>query len=171
MKTTKAMLNEPCRMKSCCRTNFSCRAWLSFHLLTSALCLRGWGQYAIDWFTVDGGGGTSTGGVYTVSGTVGQPDAGTMNGGGYTLAGGFWGIVGAVQAAGAPYLTIARSNLWVIVSWPLPAPGWRLHATTNLIGAGSVWSEIPPPYQTNGATLQVVQPLLGGNKFYRLHKP
>jgi len=32
-------------------------------------------SYAIDWFTIDGGGGTSTGGAYTVSGTVGQPDA------------------------------------------------------------------------------------------------
>src|SRR5437899_2475559 len=32
-------------------------------------------SYSIDWFTIDGGGGTSTGGVYQVSGTVGQPDA------------------------------------------------------------------------------------------------
>ena len=31
---------------------------------------------AVDWFTIDGGGGTSTGGVYSVSGTIGQPDAG-----------------------------------------------------------------------------------------------
>jgi hypothetical protein len=29
----------------------------------------------LDWFTIDGGGGTSTGGVYAVSGTIGQPDA------------------------------------------------------------------------------------------------
>jgi len=126
--------------------------------------------YSIDWSTVDGGGGASTGGIYTVSGTVGQPDAGTMSGGDYALVGGFWGIVAAVQAPGAPYLTITRSNIWVIVSWPLPAPGWRLHATTNVV-AGSVWTEIPPPYQTNGANLQVIQPLPGGNKFYRLHRP
>ena len=33
-------------------------------------------SYQIDWFTIDGGGGTSTGGVYSVSGTIGQPDAG-----------------------------------------------------------------------------------------------
>ena len=32
--------------------------------------------YSIDWSTIDGGGGTSTGGVYSVSGTIGQPDAG-----------------------------------------------------------------------------------------------
>jgi hypothetical protein len=38
--------------------------------------------YSIDWSTVDGG-GTSTGGVYSVSGTLGQPDAGAMSGGDY----------------------------------------------------------------------------------------
>jgi hypothetical protein len=29
---------------------------------------------------------------YTLSGTIGQPDAGLMTGGSYTLAGGFWGL-------------------------------------------------------------------------------
>jgi opacity protein-like surface antigen len=48
--------------------------------------------YTLNWFSVDGGGGTSTGaGGYTVSGSIGQPDAGTLSGGGYTLQGGFWG--------------------------------------------------------------------------------
>jgi len=32
-------------------------------------------SYSIDWFTIDGGGGMSTGGVFSVSGTIGQPDA------------------------------------------------------------------------------------------------
>jgi hypothetical protein len=41
---------------------------------------------------VDGGGHTfSTGGVYTLGGTIGQPDAGLLTGGPYTLGGGFWG--------------------------------------------------------------------------------
>ena len=59
--------------------------------------------YSVNWSAVDGGGGTSTGGVYTVSGTIGQPDAGKLAGSNYTLEGGFWGIVGAVQTPGAPY--------------------------------------------------------------------
>src|ERR1044072_1315143 len=41
--------------------------------------------YAIDWFTIAGGGGTGTGGVFRVTGTLGQPDAGTMRGGDYSL--------------------------------------------------------------------------------------
>ena len=51
--------------------------------------------YSINWYTIDGGGGTSTGGAYTLSGTIGQPDAGTMTGGVYTLAGGFWAGIGS----------------------------------------------------------------------------
>ncbi len=48
-------------------------------------------DYDLSWNTVDGGGGTSSGDPYTVSGTVGQADAGTMSGGNYALVGGFWG--------------------------------------------------------------------------------
>jgi len=46
--------------------------------------------FAIDWYTIDGGGGTSTGGDFSLSGTIGQPDAGVMSGGDFTLTGGFW---------------------------------------------------------------------------------
>jgi hypothetical protein len=49
-------------------------------------------SYTITWWTIDGGGGSSTGGGYTLSGTVGQPDAGVLSGGSYTLTGGFWGV-------------------------------------------------------------------------------
>jgi hypothetical protein len=73
-------------------------------VLPFAFCLSAWGQYSIDWSTIDGGGGTSTGGVYSVTGTIGQPDAGKMSGGNFTLDGGFWGLVAAVQTPGAPWV-------------------------------------------------------------------
>jgi len=46
--------------------------------------------FEISWYTVDGGGGTSTGSGFVLSGTAGQPDAGDLAGGGFTLRGGFW---------------------------------------------------------------------------------
>lgn len=46
-----------------------------------------------------------------------------------------------------------------------------MQATTNLVTAGSIWTDIPPPYQTNGANPQFLEPSPAGNKFYRLHKP
>lgn len=47
-------------------------------------------SFDLTWNTIDGGGGTSEAGAYSLSGTVGQPDAGTMGGGSYTLSAGFW---------------------------------------------------------------------------------
>jgi hypothetical protein len=50
------------------------------------------GGYDLTWSTIDGGGATfSTGGTYSLGGTIGQPDAGSMSGGSYALVGGFWG--------------------------------------------------------------------------------
>ena len=49
----------------------------------------------LTWSTVDGGGGTSTGGVLSLQGTIGQPDAGTLVGGSFVLQGGFWDVVQA----------------------------------------------------------------------------
>ena len=147
---------------------------LKWPLLLAALgvSVAGAADYAIDWFTVDSGGGTSTNGQYSLTGTIGQPDAGTMSGGAFTLQGGFWGIVTAVQTPGAPTLTVTRNDTAVIVSWPAPAEGWRLHATTNLLSSGTVWKEIAPPYQTNGLTnLSFTESAPMGSKFYRLHKP
>lgn len=34
-------------------------------------------SFDLTWSTIDGGGGTSTGGAYTLNATIGQPDAGT----------------------------------------------------------------------------------------------
>ncbi len=128
-------------------------------------------QYAIDWFTVDGGGGNSTNAQYALSGTIGQPDAGMMSGGNYTLQGGFWGIVAALQTPGAPWLIVLRTATnTVAVSWPNTDPGWKLHWTANLAGTIS-WNEIAPPYPVSGTNCVVLDSGPTGNKFYRLHKP
>ena len=48
------------------------------------------GDYRIDWYTIDGGGGRSSGGPYVLTGTIGQPDADWSEGGNFELLGGFW---------------------------------------------------------------------------------
>ncbi len=48
-------------------------------------------SYEITRFTIDGGGVMrSTGGDFELSGTIGQPDAGSLTGGDFQLSGGFW---------------------------------------------------------------------------------
>jgi len=64
-------------------------------LIGSSVLAQSGGGYDLTWNTVDGGGYTfSTGGNYSLGGTVGQPDAGVLTGGSYTLVGGFWGGAG-----------------------------------------------------------------------------
>src|SRR5271168_3270972 len=75
-------------------------------------------SYNISWYKVAGGGGTSAGGAYTLSGTIGQHDAGgPMTGGNYSLSGGFWALIAVVQTPGTPNLTVTYSGNKVTVSW------------------------------------------------------
>ena len=64
-------------------SNVFALATACFIILLFAFCLRVQGQsYSIDWYKIAGGGGTSTGATYQVTGTIGQPDAsGTLTGG------------------------------------------------------------------------------------------
>jgi hypothetical protein len=144
---------------------------LGLLLLAAAAGLANAQSYSIDWSTVDGGGGTSTGGVYSVSGTIGQPDAGTMSGGNFTLDGGFWGVIAAVQTPGAPTLSIVRTTTnTVTVTWPSPSTGWNLQQNANSV-ASMNWSNVTATIQDNGTTRTLIVSPPAGNRFYRLHKP
>lgn len=59
---------------------------------TLALAGPSGGSFEITWYTIDAGGtNNASGGNFTLSGTIGQPDAGpVMSGGNFSLAGGFW---------------------------------------------------------------------------------
>jgi hypothetical protein len=50
------------------------------------------GDFEITKNTIDNGGGLSSGGEFSLTGTIGQPDASqkVATGGGFTLSGGFW---------------------------------------------------------------------------------
>jgi len=128
-------------------------------------------QYSIDWYKVSGGGGTSAGGVYSVSGTIGQPDAGaTLSGGNFSLDGGFWGGVTAVQTPGAPLLTITLNSQLstVTISWPSPSTGFGLEQSDSLTAPN--WTSVGATPADNGTTRSVTISAGPGNKFYRLKK-
>ena len=63
------------------------------------------GGLRIDWWTVDGGGGSLSDGAYVLDGTAGQADAGLLSGGDLTLAGGFWGGIDSRRPVYLPLLT------------------------------------------------------------------
>ena len=136
---------------------------LLFGLLMPSLCLAQ--SYSIDWYKIAGGGGTSSNGQYTVSGTIGQHDAGgAMTGGIYSLTGGFWALY-AVQTPGAPWLTITYSGNQAIVSWPPSATGWTLQ--TNATMAAGNWINYGGTVLNNAVTNSPTMAKL----FYRLTHP
>jgi hypothetical protein len=83
------------------------------NFIESALAQTG-GSYDLSWSTVDDGGGTTSGGGYTLVGTVAQPDAGSaLTGGDYTLTGGFWPGIISGRSSGSSnnvYLPIIMKN-------------------------------------------------------------
>ena len=122
--------------------------------------------YAIDWHKIAAGGGTSTGGPYALSGTIGQPDASPpMTNGQFSVTGGFWVLPQAVQTPGAPTLTIVRTAPGLAtISWTPDTAGFVLQETPSLSPAE--WTDSP-----SGATNSIVVPATGSANFYRLTKP
>ncbi len=140
-----------------------------FFIVLGAAVLRAQ-QYAIDWYKIAGGGGTSTGATYQVTGTIGQPDAsGAMSGGSYSLTGGFWSIIAAVQTPGLPNLTITFVGPnSVVVSWP--NTGSYTLLTNNNLNASS-WPGYGGTINTANGTNSVTLTPPTGNLFFRLHNP
>lgn len=120
------------------------------------------------------GGGVSTAGVYTITGTIGQPDAGRLHSADFTIDGGFWSIVAAIQEPGAPLLSIrfTQTNT-VVVSWPVSWPGYALTEATE--ATPTTWTSVTIPPQIvvtsqSQAQKQVVVPMPSGKRFYRLKR-
>lgn len=136
-----------------------------FTALTCLAACAALAQYSIDWHTIDGGGGTSTGGVYTLTGTIGQPDAGgPMTNGQYSVTGGFWAIT-LVQTPGSPTLHITNTAPGSATIWWTPStPGYVLQFNDSLAPAN--WVNAPSG-TNNPETVTVVGP----TRFYRLSKP
>lgn len=146
------------------RNSFKSVLLLAGLLATAALSSAQ--PYDISWYTIDGGGGSSSGGNFSISGTIGQPDAGHMTGGNYTLDGGFWGIFAAVQTPGAPLLTIRPAFPNVIVSWPVTvSTNFQLQENLNL--ATTNWAGFSYTIVTNNGSNTVTVPV-SGNTFFRL---
>jgi hypothetical protein len=121
-------------------------------------------QLDIPWSTVDGGGGTSTGGAFRVRGTIGQPDAHVaMTGGDFELAGGFWVMPVVMQTEGGPMLMIEPDTPgWARISWtPDTGTNWILQESWDL--TTGVWSNAPSGW-TNPVTVPAIAPV----RFYRL---
>jgi hypothetical protein len=147
----------------------------SLILLPSSFCLTARGQsYSINWHKIGGGGGSSSGTnagtIFSVSGTIGQQDAGgSMSGASFSLTGGFWSFISVVQTTGAPVLAIAHSGNSVTVSWPNTG-NYTLQQNNNL-AAPAGWAASGYQITTANGTNSITILPANGNLFFRLAAP
>ncbi len=113
-----------------------CSVVLSFLFNAGALHA----QLTLEWSTADSGGGTSSGGAYSVSGTFAQSDASPpAAGGGFSLEGGYWTF--PPDELALPEMTIALDNGVVLLTWADPGFAVLLETSSDL----SIWAPVDPP--------------------------
>jgi hypothetical protein len=142
-------------------------------LLAATVASPSSAQFSLDWWTVDGGGGSSasTDGRFTLSGTAGQPDAGLMAGGALCLRGGFWNA--ALWPSPSLWITrLPDGNLEV--SWPAWANDYLLEQAATLVRPPELeewWNEVSPAtYQTDGSRFYLTVTPTAAMQFYRLRQ-
>ena len=69
----------------------------------------------------------------------------------------------------APFLSVARSNAFVVISWPSPSTGFVLQQNTNLNTTN--WTTPSEAVTNTGTTQCITVSSVGQNRFYRLFKP
>lgn len=142
----------------------------SFTALVLFLPLSVLAQFSLDWSAVTAGSATSTGGVYTLSATVGQPVAGRITGGEFAVEAGFWSVIRLVQTEGAPVLAIQRTATnTVVLSWSKTEVPWKVEEVPD--ASAAQWTGVGAEPQLVGDRYQLVIPLTEGNRFFRLKKP
>jgi len=132
--------------------------------------ISSWAQsFSVTSHTIGGGGGTSTNVQFSVTGTIGQPDAGgAMTNGQYSATGGFWSLVSVVQVPGVPILSIARlGGGGIQLSWPDAATNtYTLQQNANLGTTNWVTSGFSVGNANGTNTVVISSPV--GRLFFRL---
>lgn len=130
-------------------------------------------QSAIDWFTLDTGGGAQSSANYVVNFTAGQNDVGStvLNSANYRIIPGFWALEDMGPATGLPALSIALSGANVILSWPSPSTGFVLQHADSFNVLPAAWSDTPGVVSDNGFIKSLTLPHNLSKRFYRLRRP
>jgi hypothetical protein len=127
-------------------------------------------DFAIDWFTIDGGGGTSADDVYSVTGTIGQPDAGGLSDDLYSVTGGFWAVPYETQTTPSipTRLSITRTGGKVILTWPEEATGYFLEQSLDYSRAKTWATMHSPVVLSNGLNVVTISNPSRRGAFFRL---
>jgi hypothetical protein len=126
-------------------------------------------SYGIDWFTIESGGGISSGGAYQLAGTIGQTDAGSLVEGNYVLDGGFWAHPFVLELTQIPSVTIALNGSQVVLAWPVVSAGFVLESVSSL-RPPIVWELVSASVEVSAGMNLVRVPALEAARYYRLKR-
>ena len=143
--------------------------WL---LAALALLAPGLGaqNFSVDRHVIAGGGGSSNNAQFSVSGTIGQFDAGIFAGADFSVEGGFWNLEVPAQLPDGPVLLVKQAGATVEVFWASSSSAFGLQETSSL-GDASQWTNTAAaPSVINGQWV-VRLPVQSGMKFFRLRLP
>lgn len=134
-------------------------------------------QFSINGGVIAGGGGTASGGLFQVTGTIAQAEAGPrLAGGCFSVDSGFWGHYAAMLTPGAPVLRTRMIANYVRVSFTPNCGGWVLQWTRTLEpeAAATIWSDDAASNLTlidGELTREFHVPSWGSRLYFRLREP
>lgn len=139
-------------------------------LLLSAVPFAALGAngYSLQTYVIGGGGGTSVGGNYSLSGHAAEAGvAGSAIGDEFAWGPGFWAVVVRAWNLGDPVLEIVRETRdSVTVRWNAAVPSVLEQSDT--LGNAAVWSRVPAPGLPSAGFHEVVLAITPGVRFFRI---
>jgi hypothetical protein len=125
--------------------------------------------FTIDYFVLSGGGGASSNAEFSVTGVIGQADAGPrLAGGPFSLDAGFSSVTAASIPAIRPVLSINKSGPTVTLLWSSMSAGFVLERTASLVLPIS-WQPAPAP-EIVGSNNTVILTSPQSTMFFRLRR-
>jgi hypothetical protein len=126
--------------------------------------------FAINWFAIAGGGGSGSDGTHSVSGTIGQTDAGgPLTNAQFSVAGGFWVFIqdNTPPMFLAPRLEITLVSGQARVFWLTNVSGFILQSNGSVVQPAG-WADVSGTPGVTGSNFFLDFPPIGTTRFFRL---
>ena len=128
-------------------------------------------DFAVGQGVMSSGGGTSTNGTFSITGIIGQSDAGArLMGGVFAVEGGFWGAVTLLQTPGLPLsLQLLQASSTLVFSWPVTGETYVLESSP-VVGPAAAWIPVSALVESGAQYRFVLLPQQPGQRYFRLRQ-
>jgi hypothetical protein len=124
-------------------------------------------NYSLNSPAINAGGGTFSGGTFSLTANIGQPaNPSAASGGSFTMNAGPATLLANVVTPGMPTVTIKLVSHNIILSWPVTAAGFALEQTASLKTPN--WTTTAGTVTVVNGQNQLVITTPTGNNYFRL---